>query len=721
MDFAYVTFVNNKPQYLELLQSTLKSVQIFSKYSIIVYLIDVPEEVVVKYFPNTTRVVFRHIKDSLPNIYFYKPYIILDAINKGLKTGYYVEADDVLTPHADNNLFNRAQKLLNFPICPIHPSDPTPHQYMKVLKVSKKTQHYVHGHVLFRDTNKHFIGEWLASCLMYIGENYDESALNCMFWKYGLTNHYMEMIDYHYTHFYGRPESREKTYTYHACKDGVMQHKLLNDMIAYYQKKKVITYCLWGNNRKYTIGAIKNAVQAQKYYPDFECWFYVHEPSVPSYIIKTLQNMSNCRVILRGGEIKPNYFMSWRFEPQDDPSVELFVSRDTDSRLLKREVLAVGEWVNSDKLLHIMRDSPCHYPTVLGGMFGLRKIPGFNMIQSINEYFSKHPTNDDQMFLKKVVYPLVKHSAMIHDEIKKYEGKKCRNFPVKWDRDFHFIGEYRFEDDSQDPYYRKIQQQYVLRNLPDRVCTDLYIKYALVASDLNREYLDFYPLVKKCWKTYVGVYTKLVLISKFIPEYLEEYKNDIILFPPLKGIHTAFQAQCIRLLYPALMDVDGGVIISDMDLVPVNESYYKDCLEGKSQDKFIVYRNCISHEKEYPICFCLANPKVWKSIFDIESKQDIRNKLKEWYTTDYSVSNAESSGWAMDQKKLYHFLQNWEQEPILLTDDQTGYKRLDRLDLKEIEKDPQKYRIKVMMGEYSDFHMPRPYGQYKNLINTILL
>ncbi len=35
--------------------------------------------------------------------------------------------------------------------------------------------------------------------------------------------------------------------------------------------KRVISYSLWGDNPKYTIGAIKNAELALTYYPDFEC------------------------------------------------------------------------------------------------------------------------------------------------------------------------------------------------------------------------------------------------------------------------------------------------------------------------------------------------------------------------------------------------------------------------------------------------------------------
>lgn len=41
--------------------------------------------------------------------------------------------------------------------------------------------------------------------------------------------------------------------------------------------KKVITFSLWGDKPIYMIGSIENAKFAQTYYPDFECWFYIHK------------------------------------------------------------------------------------------------------------------------------------------------------------------------------------------------------------------------------------------------------------------------------------------------------------------------------------------------------------------------------------------------------------------------------------------------------------
>ena len=78
------------------------------------------------------------------------------------------------------------------------------------------------------------------------------------------------------------------------------------------------------------------------------------------------------------------------------------------------------------------------------------------------------------------------------------------------------------------------------------------ITKCLVACDLNEIYLEFYPIVRKYWKNVVGIDTVLILIADEIPYNLNEFRDEIILFKPVDDIHTAFQAQCIRILYPCL-------------------------------------------------------------------------------------------------------------------------------------------------------------------------
>jgi len=135
--------------------------------------------------------------------------------------------------------------------------------------------------------------------------------------------------------------------------------------------KKLLTYCLWGNNPTYNVGAYRNAEQAQTFFPDWICRYYVGS-NTPEKTINTLKEYPNTEVIEMGVEGTPTA-MLWRFESIDDPDVEIMMPRDTDCRFGHREVEAVKDWMASGKGFHIMRDHPYHATAMMGGMWGMRK------------------------------------------------------------------------------------------------------------------------------------------------------------------------------------------------------------------------------------------------------------------------------------------------------------------------------------------------------------
>lgn len=253
------------------------------------------------------------------------------------------------------------------------------------------------------------------------------------------------------------------------------------------------------------------------------------------------------------------------------------------------------------------------------------------------------------------------------------------------------------------------------------------ITKCLVACDLNDMYLDFYPLVRKYWKNVVGIDTVLILIADEIPYKMNEFRDEIILFKPVDDIHTAFQSQCIRILYPCLFRSNENIIISDMDLIPLNQKYYTENVKDFDDDSFIVYRDVISEHKQYPICFCLANSKIWKDIFNIKNEIDICDKLKLWYNMydKYQISSAYSMSWACDQLQLFEYVNRWKngncnRKLIKLKDEDTNFKRLNRG--KDIDDRENLENIKLMIKNeiFSDFHLPRPLNQYSTVLKYLL-
>jgi hypothetical protein len=202
---------------------------------------------------------------------------------------------------------------------------------------------------------------------------------------------------------------------------------------------KYLSFSLWGCDKVYNIGIIRNAILSKKLYPE---WKFVvfYDESVPLETIVTLEmldvkliNMSNSKI----------YGMFWRFLAIDFDDCEYAIFRDADSRISKREVSAVNAWIESKKALHIMRDHPAHIIPygndsvgIMGGMWGI-KGRLLNITDLISNYqFITHEKiyGNDQKFLK-IIYEMFKNDSMVHDEF--YEKK---SFPIKREGK-RFIGE----------------------------------------------------------------------------------------------------------------------------------------------------------------------------------------------------------------------------------------------------------------------------------------
>lgn len=223
--------------------------------------------------------------------------------------------------------------------------------------------------------------------------------------------------------------------------------------------KKVISFSLWGDQPNYCVGAIKNAELASVFYNNFECWFYIHKETVPEETVHMLSQMKNVKIIMKTGDLLTCKPMMWRFEAIDDPEVDVMLVRDTDTRFLLRERLAVDEWLISGKLFHIMRDHPHHAFTILGGMFGTKKIPAIPSWKNAMDTFVQTGHRDyDQSFLRDIIYPHIVNDSMIHASFNAKESH-CKNFPIPYDNECRFVGEYVYFDES-----RSMEHVNILRN-----------------------------------------------------------------------------------------------------------------------------------------------------------------------------------------------------------------------------------------------------------------
>lgn len=246
----------------------------------------------------------------------------------------------------------------------------------------------------------------------------------------------------------------------------------------------------------------------------------------------------------------------------------------------------------------------------------------------------------------------------------------------------------------------------------------MHIDFCLISSDLNEKYVGLYPYVRKAWNK-IGIKTKLVLISENIPSFLNDYSDEIILFSPLENMHTAYQSQCIRLLYPCIFE-DKNILISDMDIIPLSKKYFFDSIEHISNDKFVIYRDSYIKDNMYAMCYNIANSSVWKNIFSINTLDDIKKTLRLWYNEKYDgIKNCD--GWFTDQQMLYKYINNYDKNNIIiLNDSKLQFNRLDKRKKTYIVTHVNDVYNDIKNKCYTDFHVIRPYYKYISLINNVI-
>ncbi len=220
-------------------------------------------------------------------------------------------------------------------------------------------------------------------------------------------------------------------------------------------KKNVVAYSLWGDHPMYWIGAIRNIEQVSKCFPGWKCRFYIDSKSRKELIDTIIGD--NVEVVIVDSDKDEFHGMFWRFWAAEDENINIFLSRDCDSRFSNREILAINEWLSSDKDFHIMRDHPYHTVPILGGMWGCRNgiMRDIKLSELISNWTRYSKKGDDQDFLGQIVYPLVVTKSMEHSEFNLKFGGETRPFPhIR--SNYEFVGDVFDENETRHTDYWKL-------------------------------------------------------------------------------------------------------------------------------------------------------------------------------------------------------------------------------------------------------------------------
>lgn len=243
----------------------------------------------------------------------------------------------------------------------------------------------------------------------------------------------------------------------------------------------------------------------------------------------------------------------------------------------------------------------------------------------------------------------------------------------------------------------------------------------LTSCNLNKEYTKFISFFVKSWKYLIpNINIKIILIADEIPKDIIKFEKYIILFPPIENIYSSFIAQYIRILYPALLEFENGVLISDIDMIPMNKKYYINSIKKIKNNCFITYRDTRLQINQLNICYNIATPKIWSEVFNIKNINDIKVHLKKVYNKNKYENKRLGVGWYIDQINIYNFVKKWDEKTKkhrILKDIDTKFIRLDRK--KEIIIDDE-FIKKIQNGYYCDYHCFTPFDDYYDLNYKIL-
>lgn len=236
----------------------------------------------------------------------------------------------------------------------------------------------------------------------------------------------------------------------------------------------------------------------------------------------------------------------------------------------------------------------------------------------------------------------------------------------------------------------------------------------LTSVNENSLYLDFVPIFIKTWnKLYPQLDVKIILIAKNIPDNLLLFKKKIILFNPIDNVLTSFTSQIIRLLYPCILNYNNGVLITDIDMLPMNKDYYTKNIIEYDNNKFIYYRDKICLEiNQISMCYNVATPQIWNDIFKINSLDDIINYIKDINDKELIKEGHGNIGWCIDQVILYNKVTEWNKKTknfIRLNETQTKFQRLDRNTFNISDSN---IRKNIIAGNYTDYHCYRPMSKF---------
>lgn len=246
------------------------------------------------------------------------------------------------------------------------------------------------------------------------------------------------------------------------------------------------------------------------------------------------------------------------------------------------------------------------------------------------------------------------------------------------------------------------------------------IDYAIMSSDSNPMYLDFWPTVSKLWKKKFNIEPILIYIDEDQEKEISTKYGTVLKLKPIKNIPISIQTLWSRYWLP-IQYPENVCIISDIDMLPLSEKYFIDNIKNIKDDKYVHLNPCIESYGMIPSCYHVAKGSMFEKV--LKTSKSLEESLKNLHVDFGNPRHQlEDDYWFLDEeyasKSVIDYKKNNPEKVIFLQRDfgQNG-KRIDRADFEDGIWD---YSLEdLKLGKYYDCHSIRPYQEYKNHIDKI--
>ena len=235
------------------------------------------------------------------------------------------------------------------------------------------------------------------------------------------------------------------------------------------------------------------------------------------------------------------------------------------------------------------------------------------------------------------------------------------------------------------------------------------IDYAVMSSDDNPMYLDFWPVVSKLWAK-LGIVPVLLYFGDKSPSIQH---GEVVHMPRVPGVPLYLQCTCSRLWFPGTRP-DKTTILADIDMLPLSKWYFCDQVAHLPPDKYAHLNPCIETYGQLAMCYNIALGSTFREILTVPIDwAEAANMFLN--TKPIRPHTAELPLWFVDETILTNKVLNYKDKNRIVLLRRPGGQNGFRIDRPHWVFD----KTLLKQGKYFDCHSARPFEKYKNDILTI--